>query len=324
MKLVMMVVFVALVFQTNAASVLKSSAGELQIVAQSKEEVVAVYVLNDGSGVHITSTASNNGTCINITSLEGNEIILARHSDIASASLLRIMGHAIAIRKTSPDGDDDEKEHEWMDYSLPFEVSHHFDTAISQHQFPDHFSHHLNESSVNHTKHSAINMLLSNSKTRVMAEACHALGNAGIYGFENPAALNLYSFVLRYEKFQIEYESNPELFDITSIEARKRRKRSLAVSTSSSKICPSLRGVYKRSSYFSRYFNFNCGDRCPVGSGCLGMCGKSCKSCWYYLCGDCCRHEGCYQHDLCCDKKGFFHWRCLFPFHFSCDSYVCK
>jgi hypothetical protein len=35
------------------------------------------------------------------------------------------------------------------------------------------------------------------------------------------------------------------------------------------------------------------------GSDCLGMCGPGC-SCWQWVCGDCCVHYGCLNHDEAC------------------------
>ena len=66
----------------------------------------------------------------------------------------------------------------------------------------------------------------------------------------------------------------------------------------------------------------------PMGSNCLGMCGRGC-SCWRFVCGDCCFYQGCYDHDLCC-KKNFFSLGCLSPvrliLHFTCGGYpnCCK
>ena len=61
--------------------------------------------------------------------------------------------------------------------------------------------------------------------------------------------------------------------------------------------------------------------QCPVGSGCLGLCGASC-TCWWWVCGDCCYHKGCYDHDICCSKT-YFSLRCAFPATFTCNSYSC-
>ena len=60
----------------------------------------------------------------------------------------------------------------------------------------------------------------------------------------------------------------------------------------------------------------------PIGEECFGMCGPHCW-CWYWICGDCCIHRGCYEHDQCC-RQSYVSMHCLFPlaFGFSCrDGY---
>ena len=52
---------------------------------------------------------------------------------------------------------------------------------------------------------------------------------------------------------------------------------------------------------------------------CIGMCGPECD-CWCWVCGDCCYHKGCYQHDVCCRTK-ISSFSCWLPFNFTCDSY---
>lgn len=67
-------------------------------------------------------------------------------------------------------------------------------------------------------------------------------------------------------------------------------------------------------------------ERCPSlkhnrFNKCLGMCGKGCW-CWRWVCGDCCWHRGCYEHDKCCEWN-FWSTYCLTPFFygFSCSSF---
>ena len=59
----------------------------------------------------------------------------------------------------------------------------------------------------------------------------------------------------------------------------------------------------------------------PNSDKCIGMCGRKC-SCWWWVCGDCCYHQGCYEHDLCCGHKWYSTY-CLVPvfFSFSCSGY---
>ncbi|KAL9955006.1 hypothetical protein ACROYT_G042602 [Oculina patagonica] len=60
----------------------------------------------------------------------------------------------------------------------------------------------------------------------------------------------------------------------------------------------------------------------PHNNYCTGMCGPSCR-CWSWICGDCCWHRGCYEHDICC-QKDYWSAYCLVPFFygFNCTSYV--
>ena len=43
---------------------------------------------------------------------------------------------------------------------------------------------------------------------------------------------------------------------------------------------------------------------------CTGMCGPGCNHCWSVVCKDCCIHEFCRTHDLCCGDD-HWSWRCL-------------
>ena len=68
----------------------------------------------------------------------------------------------------------------------------------------------------------------------------------------------------------------------------------------------------------------DCLEYCPPCPEleCIGMCGYGCN-CWKFICGDCCMHTGCYDHDVCC-RENFFDISCLFPFDFSCEEhYYC-
>lgn len=51
---------------------------------------------------------------------------------------------------------------------------------------------------------------------------------------------------------------------------------------------------------------------------CFGMCGTWCW-CWPWVCGDCCLHRGCLQHDKCCQKHGYTSIYCFSPWVFGFD-----
>ncbi|KAL5262144.1 hypothetical protein ACHWQZ_G007741 [Mnemiopsis leidyi] len=47
-----------------------------------------------------------------------------------------------------------------------------------------------------------------------------------------------------------------------------------------------------------------------IQAGCMGLCGPSCFRCWSYICGDCCKHPGCYSHDSKC-TEGYLSLECI-------------
>ena len=59
----------------------------------------------------------------------------------------------------------------------------------------------------------------------------------------------------------------------------------------------------------------------PHKNHCLGMCGPGC-TCWGFICKDCCFHQGCKQHDLCCRHQALSPF-CLTPFlfGFNCNGF---
>ncbi|KAI6653617.1 hypothetical protein LOD99_3512 [Oopsacas minuta] len=61
----------------------------------------------------------------------------------------------------------------------------------------------------------------------------------------------------------------------------------------------------------------------PVGAICHGLCGPV-AVCWNFVCGDCCYHQGCADHDTCCSVKSYQSIQCLFPQGFTCEKYTCS
>uniref|UniRef100_A0A1X7V4I9 Uncharacterized protein n=1 Tax=Amphimedon queenslandica TaxID=400682 RepID=A0A1X7V4I9_AMPQE len=124
----------------------------------------------------------------------------------------------------------------------------------------------------------------------LLIKACYALGAKGITGKNYQPALILYKFALKLESLH-------------------------------------------RLNYTNILFDYNdkltddeddCLEYCPPcpEQECLGMCGPGC-TCWEMVCGDCCYHLGCYDHDICCREK-FFRLRCLIPYGFACEeNYYC-
>ena len=60
--------------------------------------------------------------------------------------------------------------------------------------------------------------------------------------------------------------------------------------------------------------------RCPEGRRCRGLCGPE-RTCWWFVCQDCCRNIGCYKHDRICIPNGKHSIECLAssPIGFVCS-----
>lgn len=131
----------------------------------------------------------------------------------------------------------------------------------------------------------AVCSILSCPEGKMLQNAVAALGNAGLTGVQYPGVLPFYMATLRLT--QLVRRSN--------------------VTDPVNSALP--RGVRE-----------DCLSECPPCpyQKCLGLCGYGCN-CWKWVCGDCCYHLGCYEHDICCRQK-FVRMACLFPFGFKCES----
>ena len=141
----------------------------------------------------------------------------------------------------------------------------------------------------NTTLSDAVKIFLDMKEIGLLEKAAEAIGQRGINGRNTLAALPFFMFALRLTQLHVKgaqaYSSN------TTYTLTHHQKRQ------------------------------SCFDTCPPcpDDDCYGLCGNECN-CWEWVCGDCCYHLGCYDHDTCC-REQFFQIRCLLPFGISCDSH---
>ena len=146
------------------------------------------------------------------------------------------------------------------------------------------------------TVQESVEHLASHPAVRLLEPAAKVLGeDLGVTGMENPASLLFYHTAMKLA------------------EARMMNSETKAVSISS----------YFDYARVQKYPNCNLRS-CPPcrADQCIGLCGRLCD-CWTWVCGNCCKHNGCLLHDLCCVRHGFYTWRCLFPFGILCNKYNC-
>ena len=139
----------------------------------------------------------------------------------------------------------------------------------------------------------SIDELVNHRAVRLIEPAARALGeDLGVIGKDTPAAMPFYAVAMKIA------------------EAYSRNQRAKA-----------QWDPYHRVTAQGTYPNCNL-KTCPPcqEDECIGLCGKDC-SCWSWVCGDCCLHQGCADHDICCRNKSFWHWRCWLPLTFRCNKH---
>ena len=124
---------------------------------------------------------------------------------------------------------------------------------------------------------SSIGVMITRPETALLKAAAFALGeDAGVTGLEYPVVVPFYRVALTVESIFLN-ETAP---------ASDRQKRA----------------------------SYKCNDRttCPpcTDGSCVGLCGRTC-TCWSFVCGDCCFHQFCFSHDLCCKEQGFYSFACF-------------
>ena len=157
---------------------------------------------------------------------------------------------------------------------------------------------HLDRPVGNTTKpfNDTITDLLHLEEITLLENATHAVGDQGVTGKNTPAVLPFYMFALKVVQL---FDSSPQstINETTNHEMSlsPRQKRFFSyVSSWGNGLATSWKGC-------KRYKNY---------PNCKGLCGRLCN-CWWWVCGDCCYHTGCYGHDDCCERYGYYHWRCI-------------
>jgi len=113
--------------------------------------------------------------------------------------------------------------------------------------------------------------ILSN-EAKILPWLSRTLGSLGITGAIYPASFSIHNFaIMMAQAHGIQLPPLPEKADST--------------------IAP--QDYYGGTSEYCRAYSN------AWGSNCYGMCGPGC-SCWHWVCGDCCNHYGCANHDHAC------------------------
>ena len=304
---------ILLLFSAVAAAATKaapSGPGGLQILHLSPQKLQALYHTSPDKGLYVVSKIGRE-RYVTVSTLDGVEVASVWFSK-SSSVLWKIMGHSFFIHNNAIHGGQARMDA----FVVPAGKTRRVKKEMKRSHFSAKLFHTLDTESMNQTMDAAFFELLSHPSLKGVFKMSEALGQADITGSSNPAALQFHVMALHFAKLQ----SRPE-FNTVSQPAEDSEKK-----LDEDVFLP--RRIEKRATCTRRRWwgstirEYGCA-RCPTGSNCKGLCGPRC-TCWRWVCGDCCYHQGCYEHDVCCSKHGYKSIPCVFILNLTCDSHQWK
>ena len=279
--------------------------GQLQILSISQQELRALYYTSTGQGIELLSEVSDRFHHLSINTLDGTQLVSARSSSDTGAAVWKIMDSTILLHSS---GGKEEERAGIMEYAVPSAFTARLEKEMKRNNYiSKKLLNTLDTASTAEVKRSAFSKLLSRPEMDAINEMSHALGAAGVYGHDNQPALNFHGLAMNYAKMQKHSGANHRQPVVVSQPRPKREADGTLTCT---------RGG-------GQTVEKNCAH-CPIGEYCSGMCGPEC-ACWSFVCGDCCYHQGCFEHDQCCTGGWtYLNYECAFPLPFNCNSYKYK
>ena len=270
--------------------------GKLNVIAITQEELEGEYHSSTG-GIHFRSIVRGEYHFLSITTADGEPLVVAKQPHNAT-TLMTLSGTDFLVMK-EPSNSGLTK---YTDYIVPNVFKKSVKRALKREYFSASLLQQLDTEAVNETRQNAVESLALRPEIELCLSAAQALGDLGVIGSQNPAAMPFYALTIRMAKYRgillrgEDFTSD----DHRGVQFENRQKRSCGSS------CP--------------YGN------CPYGGygdDCFGVCGIGCW-CASWFCGDCCVHPGCYGHDYCCGTYGYFSWSCITVWNIVCNQpYSC-
>ena len=291
----------AMVFGTFLPYQARQQERGLSVMEANKEKVEGMYHGSSGS-IRFSSKAMNGDRSVAITTAEGKPIFISNLPELSTITTMTL-GNTKFVATMNQPGSGLPK---YSDYVVPEALHNHVEFAAKQNHLHNAVLQYLDAKSANATRQRAVEDLISRGEADLIVEAAKALGRAGVMGSESQAAQQFYVLAMRLDKIkdqlmrsqvaQVSNKPYPVPLYSQALFSRRQQKRAACQTGCTTGIC-------------------------PTGSDCFGMCGKDCF-CWFWVCGDCCVHQGCLEHDRCCEND-FWSFGCVIPFGFDCSGYTC-
>ena len=252
--------------------------------------------------IQFSSVVKDGQRSISVATAKGEPIVVFKKPERASMMTVKMGQTKFLVQMNEPGS----TLPRYSDYVVPQAFHNLMDSVLSQNYVPYGIMQHLDSRTANEARKSAVQELVTRSEANSIIEAATALGSAGVMGTDSPAAQQLYVLALRLAKIKGMMEKG-------------------AVATSDGTV-PAYQSMHPMYAYKQQTCPECTTGSCPYrgdrSRDCHGMCGIRCY-CWEFLCGDCCVHQGCLDHDDCCVEDGYWSFACATPFGFSCSGYSC-
>ena len=275
------------VSEQNADTDVAEEVGKLRLITITHQRIEGEYYSSTG-GIHFQSEINGEYHFLSVNTPEGEPIVMAKQYH-ETASLMTVTENNFLVMNSR----DEDGHSKYSDYVVPGAYKALVDNALKRDHLSSKILRQLDDRNTNETRQLAFEDLALRDEIELITGAARSLGQLGITGSENPAALPFFVLTIRLQKYRDSLLNNEE-----QVPTPTHQKRQSGVCTY---------GSYPYGGY---------------GADCFGMCGYGCY-CWYWVCGDCCVHQGCYDHDTCCSIYGYWSWECWSVWNFSCSGYFC-
>ena len=255
----------------------------LNVITVTEVKLEGEYYGSSG-GIYFLSTVNGSDFYLLITTLNGDTVFIARKPQDTPMTLMSVNDTNFLVIENDVASNQPSSE----DYMIPKSNMSRMKAMIETHPNRSEIMDMVVKIGVNETISFTLEQLVMRTEAILIIEAALALGKRGLTSKTYPSTLPFYVLALRIASAKDNVEEN------TNRRAFSRQKRSYQ--------CPT-----------------EC-QSCPYavdGNSCFGLCGRQCN-CWEWVCGDCCLHQGCLDHDQCCKDMGFYTSKCLLPFNFDC------
>lgn len=285
----------------------------LTLTESSPRRIAGHYSSSDGGGIRFDMDTSNDCSSLSISTQQGGRVLATKQYKLEGETPLGIslFDHYFLVSY-------DKSTLGRTEYLVP---PRYFEPALKSVVLFKYLRKHLDEEGANETRSTAIGQLLASKEAMLMVQAARALGERGVRGQGNPAAMMFYVVAMHVQNL---------LAGRTGDGRRGGMANSWEPSTGEQRTHTSHWIGTTQGEEFCNNTNGWCPTgRCPEGDECTGLCGTTC-SCWKFVCGNCCVNKMCLDHDIYCTKDGELSWCCLGIFidailgKISCDKpYTC-